>query len=229
MAAGCEYGKEYSLRLCTNEEMLRTVECQCCSLLKNELRILVNELRSMTEITDILKEELKYDNATKQDRLLISACEGKPKISALGCDKCSQLDNQLKVTLNELSSVKLIMEILNEEIKILKQTSSANLNPDNTWGTAKPSTSRSSTTDRQPKEVHGIYTQYMPITVNRFEILSDLNEDGNRSKSAEGPRGYPRHQHNKRRLYSPWSTSELNREIQIGPTYCPSPNQNIHK
>jgi hypothetical protein len=99
-ATGCEYGKEYSLSLCTNEEMFCTVECQCCSLLKNELRVLVNELKSMAEITNILKEELKYDNATKQDRLLTGVCEGKLKISALWCDKCSQLDNQLKVTLN---------------------------------------------------------------------------------------------------------------------------------
>jgi len=91
----------------------------------------------MVEITNILKEELKYVNDTKQDRLPISACEGKPKISALRCDNCSQLDNQLKVTLNELSSVKLIIEILNEEIKILKQTSYTNLNPDNTWLTVK--------------------------------------------------------------------------------------------
>jgi len=38
-------------------------------------------------------------------------CEVKPKISALQCDNCSQPDNQLKLALNELSSVKLITEI----------------------------------------------------------------------------------------------------------------------
>jgi hypothetical protein len=44
-------------------------QCQCCSLLKNELQVFVNELKSMVEITNILKEELKHDNATRQDRL----------------------------------------------------------------------------------------------------------------------------------------------------------------
>ena len=81
----------------------------------------------MTEITNFLKEELKYDSATTQDWLSNRAREGKPKISALQCDNCSQPDNQLKVALNELSSVKLITEILNEEIKILKQISHSNL------------------------------------------------------------------------------------------------------
>jgi hypothetical protein len=77
----------------------------------------------MTEIINILKEELKYDSATKQDQTLDSACEGKPKTSSLQCCNCSQLENLLKEALNELRSVKLITEILNEEMKIVKQTS----------------------------------------------------------------------------------------------------------
>jgi hypothetical protein len=151
----------------------------------------------MVEITNILKEELKYDSATRQDRLPISTCERKPKISALRCDNCSQLDNQLKVTLNELSSVKLIIEILNEEIKIWKQTFHINLNPGTTWSTAKSSNPRSPTTVRQPKEVHGISIHCMPTTSNRFEMLSDLSEDGNRFKPAKEPCGYPRRQQRK--------------------------------
>jgi len=34
---------------------------QSCSLLKKYLRVLVNELKSMTEIISVLKDELKYD------------------------------------------------------------------------------------------------------------------------------------------------------------------------
>jgi len=64
-------------------------------------------------------------------------CEVKPTISDLQCDNCSQLDNQQKLALNELSSVKLITEILNEEIKILKQKSYINFNSGNTRSTAK--------------------------------------------------------------------------------------------
>ena len=46
---------------------------------EKRLQVFVNELKSMTEIINILKEELKYVSATKQDRLLNSACEGNLK------------------------------------------------------------------------------------------------------------------------------------------------------
>jgi len=94
--------------------------------------------------------------------LLNSACEENPKTSAVQCDNCSQLDNQLKVALNDLSSVKLITEILNEKIKILKQTSRINFNLSNTWSTAKSSNSCSPTTVQPSKEVHT--THGIPIT-----------------------------------------------------------------
>jgi len=48
----------------------------------------------------------------------------------------------LKEALNELSSVKLIMEILNEKINSLKQISSTDSNADNSWSIAKSSYSR---------------------------------------------------------------------------------------
>jgi uncharacterized protein YerC len=166
MVASCEYSKEDSISFGANEEVIRAVQCQCYSLMKNELQVFVNELKSMVEINKILKEELKYDNAMKQEGST-SACEGRIKISAPQCNNCYQLDNQLKVTLNEL----------HEEIKILKQTSYTNLNPGNTWTTAKTSTSHNPTTDRQTKEVHGISTHQTPTTANHFEILSDLSED----------------------------------------------------
>ena len=37
----------------------------------------------MTEIINVLKNELKYDGAMKQDRLPISVCEAKPLISVI--------------------------------------------------------------------------------------------------------------------------------------------------
>jgi len=57
------------------------------------MMMIVNELKSMTEIINVLKDELKYNSATKQDRLPKSVCEVKPKIRALQYDNCSQLDN----------------------------------------------------------------------------------------------------------------------------------------
>jgi hypothetical protein len=91
--------------------------------LKEDLQASVNEIKSMSEIIKIVKNYLRYDSATKSMSVLDSACEGKLSISSQQCCNCRQLENQQKEALNELSSAKLIMEILNEEIKFLKQIS----------------------------------------------------------------------------------------------------------
>ena len=135
----------------------------------------------MTEIINVLKDELKYDGATKHDRLPKSVCEAKPKVSALQCDSCSQIDNQLKLAQNELSSVKLTTEILNGVIKILKQTSHINFNPGNTWSTAKSSKSHRPATIRPPKEVHTtggipVTSQYAVPVANRYPVLTNHYE-----------------------------------------------------
>jgi hypothetical protein len=69
--------------------------------------------------------------------MLDSACEGKPKIYLHQCSNCSQLEIQLKVALKELSSVKLIMGILNEEIKFMKHISPIDSNASNSWPMSK--------------------------------------------------------------------------------------------
>ena len=75
----------------------------------------------MTETINILKEELIYDNNTKLEGVNNHVCDGKLKASSLQCHNCSQLENQLKETLSDLSTVKLIAKILNEEIKFLNK------------------------------------------------------------------------------------------------------------
>jgi len=78
--------------------------------------------------------------------ILDSTCEGKPKVKAHKCSNCPQLENQLKEALNELSSVKLIMDILYEEIKFLKQTSPKDCNANNSWLIPKSKNSSGLTT-----------------------------------------------------------------------------------
>jgi len=53
----------------TRDGVFHVSERQICSLLKKDLQVLVNELKSMTEIINVLKDELKYDGAMKQDQL----------------------------------------------------------------------------------------------------------------------------------------------------------------
>ena len=49
-------------------------ECQCCSFIRSEVCYLINELKSMTEIINILKEEAKYDRTVNHDQRTYSEC-----------------------------------------------------------------------------------------------------------------------------------------------------------
>ena len=69
----------------------------------------------------------------------------------------------------ELSSTKLIIKLLQTE-----GDTHNNLNPSDTWSTTKLNNSRSSTAVRQPKEVHGISTHYMPTTANVLKYYLTL-------------------------------------------------------
>jgi hypothetical protein len=79
----------------------------------------------------------------------------------------------LKEALNELSSVKLITEILNEEIKFLEQTSHIDSNAGSSWSIAKSRNSRGVTTVPPSREVHT--THVIPVA-NRCAVLSNLHE-----------------------------------------------------
>jgi hypothetical protein len=69
MEADPVYCKDASSSFIRIDDALYNSVCQCCSLLK----------RDFQEIINIPKKELKYDSATKQDRMSDSASEGKPK------------------------------------------------------------------------------------------------------------------------------------------------------
>jgi len=56
----------------------------------------------MTEIINILRDELKYNRAYKKDRKSNSTYAEKLKTSSTQCCKCTQLESQLQVALNEL-------------------------------------------------------------------------------------------------------------------------------
>jgi hypothetical protein len=40
-------------------------DCQCCSLMKRDVQALENEVKSMTEIINIIRDYLKYNRAYK--------------------------------------------------------------------------------------------------------------------------------------------------------------------
>jgi len=84
MAADPIHAKEASPSFVRSDKVFCNSACHC-SLLKRDIQVFVNEIKSMTEIINILKEDLNYGTATKQDRMLNNVHEGKPKTSSFQC------------------------------------------------------------------------------------------------------------------------------------------------
>jgi len=131
MAADPIHAKEATSSFLRSDYVFCNSDCQSYSVLKRDFQVFVNEIKSITEIINHLEKEQKCDSARKEDRMLNSVCEEQPKTSSVLCCNCSNLENQLKDAPNDISSVKLITEILIDEIKSLKPTSEIDSNVSN--------------------------------------------------------------------------------------------------
>ena len=122
MAAKCRDTQLTSSNFYENNHVSLSSECQCCSSLRSEMCYLINELKSMTEIINILKEEVKYDCAVNQDQRTYSACVKKTLIRSQ-CDNYPKFENQLKLKRNLNVVKQTTPEDATEEAKLVKQTS----------------------------------------------------------------------------------------------------------
>ena len=87
-----------------------------------------------------------------------------------------QLESQLQQTQQELSSVEIMVNILNEELDVMRKTSRINPNEIQTWSSVKPNKAAVSTI---PLNHHGpLYTdhQYTIPVSNRYAPLSTNKE-----------------------------------------------------
>ena len=158
---------------------------QCCLLMKNNIQALEKEVKSLTEIINILSEELKHDDTTNEVRKADCTYADKLKSNNTMSCKCDQMKPKLLVAQNELSSVKTVTDIISEELKSMKQTTYMNMFPTISCSSVKSSKSTASSipnpTHSKPRTVN--YSQYSIPTANRFDILSNyqdlqLNEPG---------------------------------------------------
>ena len=135
----------------------------------------------MSEVINILREELKYECTSKDDKNTHSTYAEKLKVNLTQCEKCTQLESQLKLALNELSSMKLITNILNEEITALKHPSRAGYKDTNSYTSANLFNSSCPTENRPP--INGYSSRgnsndchyTVPIS-NRYAALSTLSD-----------------------------------------------------
>ena len=58
MATGSIHVNKASPSFVCKEDVFCDLQCKSCSFMKGDIQVLVNEMKSMTEIISILKEEL---------------------------------------------------------------------------------------------------------------------------------------------------------------------------
>ena len=78
MATGIIHANKASPSFVCNENVFCDLQCKSCSSMKGDIQVLVNEMKSMTEIISILKEELKHHDAASRERRTISTCGAIP-------------------------------------------------------------------------------------------------------------------------------------------------------
>jgi hypothetical protein len=146
--------------------------------MKNKIQALEKKIKSLTEIINILSEELKY-NTTEEVKNADCMYADKFKSKNMISGNCDQIKPQLPVAQKELfSSVKTITDTIREELKCMKQTTYKNLSPAISCSSFKSSNSMASSIPNPTysKTRAADYSQYSIPTANRFDILSNYQE-----------------------------------------------------
>jgi len=118
------------------------------------------------------------------------------------CKCCWYLKRELLELREELSSAKLIIQLLQMENGTYDTDS--NLNTDYVWKTVESNRADNINADRKSEEEYGTSKDFMLTTTNRFSILSDLDKADNWSQIEDGLHGHPR-----RRLRKPSRTKVI--------------------
>ena len=84
------------------------------------------------------------------------------------CGNCAELELQLLQSLNELSSVQMIVDLLSKEHKHKQDKPTLDIVRNDQW------TRVSSNQQKKPKSIGEKSICYTPTTINRFELLSNL-------------------------------------------------------
>ena len=112
MATGLVHVNTASPSFVGNENVSYNLQCQSCSLMERNFEVLVNEIKSLTEIISILKEVQKHQSATSQEQKTIKSGTSKPINSLL----CTADEWETKATKGKKGSSEGNMEIRNNKV-----------------------------------------------------------------------------------------------------------------
>lgn len=149
--------------------------CHNCGEWKSEINTLKSEIKSLSEAIKIITGETKPSDANIKTTKLTHT----DPVGTTQCSKCNQLELQLQATLDEVSSLKAIVNVLNDDNKSSKPPIRTNRDTNNLWTVVSANNSRSSWTDTQPKpfSCDASYSlQYAVPTSNRYAALSSRQQ-----------------------------------------------------
>jgi hypothetical protein len=147
-----------------------------CELLNTEIQVLHNEVKSLTEIINILNSELKTTRATEDFKIHTTPAIT-VKSPLFPCGNCAQLEVKLYEAQEEIDLQKLIISTLNDENKPVNQLQLTNLKINN-----GPNTDSGFSRPHWPKKTHFSqhtfnheqHEQYAIPTTNRYAALYTL-------------------------------------------------------
>ena len=163
-----------SPEICYNYNSSSTCYQSFCGLINSEIEVLQTEVKSLTEIVNILNNELKtisQKEANKWPRTSFVPDEGDASL----CGNCMKLEMKAN---EEISSQKVIIDLFmdGKQSKPLPQQHQVNLKTGNSTLIDQDSKSHSAFSIR-PKKMctssdSSDYDQYSIPTSNRYEVLS---------------------------------------------------------
>jgi len=147
------------------------------------LQEVLDEHGSARTITQILQEELFTSTSYTAGEL--SQKENRAEIisnlenagNSTGCELCKSLKVQLSHILKELSSVRLIVDLLSKELNREQSESPRNSTTNKQWNQVSYNQQKTPNRQKSLRTTDNIPPQHIPESANRFEILANLTTD----------------------------------------------------
>jgi hypothetical protein len=184
-----------------------------CELPNKDIQTLHTEVKSVTEITNILNCELKTTRAAKEAKVHIKP-SATGQLPTLHCRNCAQLEIKLQKAQEEINSQKLIIKLLNDDNKPVDQFQQPNLKtsdgPDSVKAFLCP-TRRKKMHFSQHTLNYKQYDSYVIPTTNRYDVLYSFPDQASRYSPPASHHEFPSHK-----------ISQRSKKYNLKSTICPA-------
>jgi hypothetical protein len=147
-------------KLCDSPHIIENISVsgisdrQYCEQLKSKIQVYHKEVKLLIEIINLLNEELKTVCQSNEVSKLSTTHADKSKISLTSCRNCVLLESKLQMATGEISSLKLIIDLVNSDNRSSMQSYQENPKADNICVTVNQDISSGINYYYQPKMVY---------------------------------------------------------------------------